>query len=37
MAYWLTDIADSLEKDKSDIENKSLSENTISLIEEPMM
>ena len=33
VAYWLKDIADSLEKDKSDIENKSLSENTISLIE----
>ena len=33
MAYWLKDIADSLEKDRSDIENKSLSENTISLIE----
>ena len=32
MAYWLKDIADSLEKDRSDIENKSLSENTISLI-----
>ena len=33
MAYWLKDIADSLEKDRSDIENKSLSKNTISLIE----
>ena len=33
MAYWMKDIADSLEKDRSDIENKSLSENTISLIE----
>jgi len=33
MAYWLKDIADSLEKDRSDVENKSLSKNTISLIE----
>ena len=33
MAYWLKDIADSLEKDRSDFENKSLSKSTVSLIE----